>query len=198
MCQDFYEAGADCLLVGVGAGSTCTTRIMTGCGVPSITSLLDTAKAAKKYKKTFAPDAGIRNSGDVVKALAAGASAIVSGYLFAGTNETPGKIFEIDGKKYKEYSGSASLGQKVQQVKNDPSDKDCTYTTHVEGVEGLVPHKGPVSGIVENLLAGVRSGFSYCGARNIPELWKKAKFIRITHAGSIENGTHDIITNISY
>jgi IMP dehydrogenase len=190
---DLYEAGADCLLVGVGGGSICTTRIMTGFGVPMITSLLETAKAAKKFGKTFVPDAGIRNSGDIVKALATGASAILGGNVFAGTKEVPGKIVTIDGKKYKEYNGSASKAEKIKQVKKDSSDKNNNYTNQVEGVESYVPYKGPVEDVVIGLLAGVRSGLSYAGAKNIPELWKKAKFIRITQSGMIESKAHDVI-----
>ncbi len=189
---DLYRAGADCLLVGVGAGSICTTRKMTGCGVPGFTALLETAKAAKKFKKTFAPDAGVRNSGDVVKALATGASAIVAGSMFAGTDEAPGEIVEIEGKKYKAYNGSASLKEKENQVKKDPSDKHKSYTAHVEGVEAYIPYKGPLADHVERILAGVKSGFSYCGARNIKELWKRAKFIQVTTHGYYESGSHTV------
>ncbi len=191
--EALYEAGADSLLVGIGAGATCTTRVKTGCGVPGFTSLLETAKSARKRGKTFMPDAGIRNSGDIVKALAAGASAIVSGFLFAATDEAPGKIVEIKGQTYKEYNGSASLKEKTRQVKIDASDKNKNYIKHVEGVEGLIPVRGPVKNVVENLLTGVRSGFSYCGARTIEDLWQKANFIRVTPHGRIENGFHDIM-----
>jgi IMP dehydrogenase len=194
--SDLYKAGADMVLVGVGGGATCLTRIVTGCGVPCITALLDTARAAQKYHKTFAPDAGIRNSGDIVKALATGASAIVSGFIFSGTDEAPGKVFEINGKRYKEYSGSASHRQKIIQSQKDPSDKNATYTIHVEGIEGKVPCKGPLNDVVEDLLAGVRSGFSYCGAHDLQELWQKAKFIRVTTLGSRENGAHNIVEDL--
>jgi len=189
---DLYKAGADSLLVGVGAGATCITRVMTGCGVPGLTSLLETAKAAKEYKKTFIPDAGIKNSGDIVKALATGASAIVAGFLFAGTAETPGEIIETNGIKYKEYSGSASFKEKKKHVKRNSLGRKTSYTIHVEGVSGLVAYKGPVKEYVEKLLAGVRSGFSYCGARNINELWEKAQFIRTTQLGVKESEAHDV------
>lgn len=190
---DLYEAGADCLLVGIGAGHTCTTRVMTGFGVPGFQSLLDVAPIARKYNKTFVPDAGVRNSGDIVKALAAGASAIVSGGMFAGTDEAPGEIVEREGKMYKEYNGSASLKEKLKHVQIDPSDKNKNYTKQVEGVSSLVPCKGPVADLVESLLSGVRSGLSYAGARTIPELWEKAEFIQITPGGLRENGAHDVI-----
>ncbi len=190
---DLYEAGADCLLVGIGAGHTCTTRVMTGFGVPGLQSLLDVAPIARKYKKTFMPDAGIRNSGDIVKALAAGASGIVSGGMFAGTDEAPGKVVTKDGKKYKEYNGSASLKEKQKHVKIFSKDKNANYVQQIEGVESLVPYKGPVKDLVESHLAGVRSGLSYAGARSIPELWKKAEFIQITAGGLRENGAHDVL-----
>jgi IMP dehydrogenase len=191
---DLYKAGADSLLVGIGAGSICTTRVMTGFGVPGFTSLVEVSRAAKEFKKTFMPDAGIRNSGDIVKALATGASAIVAGSLFAGTDEAPGEIIDINGKKFKKYNGSASYEEKTKQVQKDPSDKNTQYTVHVEGVAAMVPYKGPINTLVESLLAGVKSGLSYGGARSIPELWKKAHFIRITSGGLRENGSHDVIT----
>lgn len=191
--RDLYQAGADCVLVGVGAGSICITRVMTGFGVPSVTALLNTAKAAREFKKTFAPDAGIRNSGDIVKALATGASAIVGGNIFAGTDETPGEIITKNGIKYKSYNGSASKAEKVKQVKKDSSDKNENYTKQIEGVESFVKYKGSLNDVVEGILAGVRSGLSYAGAKNIPELWEKAEFIRITPNGHLENGAHDVI-----
>jgi IMP dehydrogenase len=190
---DLYKAGADSLLVGVGAGATCITRVVTGCGVPALTSLLETAKAAKKYKKTFMSDAGIRNSGDIVKTLATGASAIVSGFLFAGTTEAPGKIVKINGIRYKEYSGSASFKEKKKHIKKNSLDKETNYTTHVEGVSSLVIYKGSVKEHIEKLLAGVRSGFSYCGAKDIKALWKNAQFIRVSQLGVRESGAHDVL-----
>jgi IMP dehydrogenase len=194
--DDLYSSGADCVLVGVGAGSICTTRIMTGFGVPTITSLIETGKAAKKHKKTFVPDAGIRNSGDIVKALATGASAIVAGNIFAGTEEAPGDLLEVEGITYKHYNGSASQAEKVKQIYKDPGDKSANYAKQVEGVEGMVAYKGPVADVVENLLAGIRSGISYAGARNIPELWEKAQFVRITAGGLKESGAHDIFLKV--
>lgn len=191
--KDLYEAGADSVLVGVGAGSICTTRIQTGHGVPSITSLIETAKAAKEYKKTFIPDAGIRNSGDIVKSLATGACAIVAGYIFAGTDECPGDFIKIDGREYKNYNGSASELEKQKQLKGNPQGKSLNYTNHIEGVKGLVERRGPLQTVVEKLLAGVKSGLSYSGSRNLKELQKKAKFIRVSQASIIESGSHDVI-----
>ncbi len=190
--EDLYRAGADCILVGVGAGSICTTRVQTGCGVPGLTSLLWVSRVARKYGKTFLPDAGIRSSGDIVKALAAGASAICAGSLFAGTDEAPGEVVVIDGETYKTYNGSASVVEKKRQIAKYDKDKEGHYVEQVEGVASLVKAKGPVEGVVNSLLAGVRSGMSYCGARSIEELWLRARFIRITGAGRVENGAHDV------
>ena len=119
--------------------------------------------------------------------------AVVSGFLFAGTAEAPGRIVKINGVKYKEYSGSASFKEKKKHIKKNPLNKETDYTTHIEGVSSLVTYKGPVKGHIEKLLAGVRSGFSYCGARNINQLWKNAQFIRISQLGVRESGAHDVL-----
>ena len=189
---DMYRAGADCISSGVGSGSICITRINTGCGMPGFQSLLEIAKAAKEFKRTFIPEAGIRNSGDIVKALATGACAIMAGSIFAGTDEAPGNLIEINDVLYKQYNGAASEAEKVSQIKKDSVGKSAVYIKHIEGVEALVHYKGPVDEVILKLLAGVRSGFSYCGARNITELWSKAKFVRITPAGHIEGQAHDV------
>jgi IMP dehydrogenase len=188
-----FAAGADTVMVGIGAGAICTTRIMTGCGVPQITSLVDCVRAAKKFKKKFIiPDAGVKNSGDVVKALATGASAVICGSLMAGTNEAPGELIEHEGRLYKKYEGSTSPSQKKkEQEKTGVTMAHFLY--HVEGVEGLIPYKGPTAEWLNYICAGVRSGFSYCGAKNIKQLWKKAKFIQITSAGMAESQAHTII-----
>lgn len=188
-----YSAGADVVTVGVGGGSICSTRIQTGCGIPTFASLIDVQKVARKHKKTYIPLAGIKNSGDIVKSLAAGASAIRGGNLFAGTDETPGNIITFEGKRYKQYNGSTSEKEKIKHVE-EGTVQDKMYTKHIEGYEGLIPYKGPLEDVVIKLLAGVRSGISYCGAKNIPELWEKAEFIRVTSAGNRENGAHDILT----
>lgn len=193
--DDLFKAGADAVLVGVGAGSICTTRIQTGSGSPGFYSLVEAAKAARKHNKVVIPDAGIRTSGDIVKALAAGASAIVAGSLFAGTDETPGDIIKIEGKKYKRYNGSASESEKEKQVKKDPNGKNLMYTKHIEGVEAFKPYNGTVEELIIRLCAGIRSGLSYSGAFTIEELWKKAKFIRVTNAGVVESNAHDVLVN---
>ena len=190
-----FESGADAVRVGVGPGSICTTRIMTGHGVPQITAICEAKRAAEKYKKVIIADGGAKNSGDIVKALAAGASAVTLGNLFAGVDEAPGEIIEINGKKYKEYNGSTSKKEKIRQIGKYSQDKNETYANHTEGVEALVPYKGPLGVVVESLLAGVKSGFSYSGAKNLQELWKNAEFIRVTQAGMRESNAHDVILN---
>ncbi|KKS76264.1 MAG: Inosine-5'-monophosphate dehydrogenase [candidate division WWE3 bacterium GW2011_GWA2_42_9] len=190
-----FESGADAVRVGVGPGSICTTRIMTGHGVPQITAICEAKKAAEKYGKTIIADGGAKNSGDIVKALAAGASAVTLGNLLAGTDEAPGEIIEINGKEYKEYNGSTSKKEKVRQIGKYSQDKNESYTNHTEGVEALVPYKGPLQDVIESLLAGIRSGFSYSGAINLEALWKNAEFIRVTPAGIRESNAHDVILN---
>lgn len=187
-----FEAGSDCVATGVGSGSICITRIQTGSGVPGFQTLLDIAPVARKHGKTFLPLAGLKNSGDVVKSLAAGASVGWGGYLFAGTDETPGEIVEINGNKYKKYNGSTSKREKIKQVGKLANGSSKSYIAHVEGVESLVPYRGPVADVVEELLAGIRSGLSYSGALNIPQLWEKAQFIRITNVGVREGFAHDV------
>ncbi len=191
---DLFEAGADSVCVGIGAGTICTTRIVAGSGVPQITAILEATRAKEKFPgRHVIADGGIVNSGDIVKALAAGASAVKIGSLFAGTDESPGTILEIEGKLYKEYNGSTSRTEKLRQLKKDASGKENHFITHVEGVESLVPYKGSVINIVETLLAGVRSGMSYSGALTVEELWEKAEFVQITAAGLRESQSHDVI-----
>lgn len=194
---DMYKNGADIVSCGVGGGSICTTRVQTGCGVPTMQTLLDIQKVALKHKKTYIPEAGIRNSGDIVKSLAAGAGAVMAGSIFAGTAETPGRVINIEGQKYKIYSGSTSLQQKQEQVKKYKNGKNDNYSLHIEGVKGLVKYKGPLKSQVDLLLAGIKSGFSYCGAKNIKQLHQKAQFIQITNAGITENNAHDVITHLN-
>ena len=191
--RDLFKAGADSVRVGLGPGSICTTRLVTGFGVPQVTALLAAARAAKEYKKTILADGGTKNSGDIVKGLACGASAVVIGSQFAGTSEAPGEIIELNGKKYKEFNGSTSIKEKQKQVQKDPSEKDGFYTKHVEGVEAYVLYKGPVSCVVDTMVAGMRSGLSYAGAKNISQLWKNAEFIRISSAGMKESSAHDVL-----
>ncbi len=191
--NDLFNAGADSVFVGVGGGSICTTRIQTGSGLPTFDSLLRISAVARKYNKTFIPCAGLKNSGDIVKSLAAGASAVAVGSMLAGTDETPGEIIEIEGKKYKKYNGSTSVEEKNYHIQSEPQNKSESYNKHIEGVSGYVPYKGSVEELVELLLAGVKSGFSYSGARNLNELWSNAEFVQITSQGKVESGAHDIV-----
>lgn len=181
----------DAVKVGVGPGSICTTRLISGVGVPQLSAVLEVAAVASKKKVPVIADGGIRTSGDIAKALAAGASAVMLGNLFAGTDEAPGKIVEKDGKKYKEYRGMGS-----QAVIKSASGAE-RYFTHgrkavPEGVEALVPCKGPVVEIVASLASGVQVGMGYVGAKTIPEFQKKAQFIRITHASIAEGKPHSL------
>jgi len=191
---DLFKAGADTVRVGVGAGTICITRIVAGSGVPQITAIQDGVRAKNKFKnKYILADGGAVNSGDVVKGLACGASATIGGSLFAGTDETPGKIIKKRGQMYKEYNGSTSKTEKMKQITKDKNGKADHYIIHVEGVEALVNYKGPVSDVVEGLCAGIKSGFTYSGAKNINELWKNAQLIQITNAGFRESQAHDVI-----
>lgn len=188
-----FKAGADSVRVGVGPGTICITRTQTGCGVPQISAVLDASRAARHFGKTILCDGGTKNSGDIVKGLAAGASAAIAGSQFAGHDEAPGKIVIKNGVKYKTYNASTSLAEKKNHTKVlDGLAKD--YTKHIEGVESLVLYKGPLKDSVEAWTANIKSGLSYCGAKNIPELWKKARFIRISPLGIRESGAHDVIT----
>ncbi|MFA4827020.1 MAG: guanosine monophosphate reductase [Candidatus Shapirobacteria bacterium] len=184
---DLYDAGADAVRVGVGPGSICTTRMTTGCGVPQITAILETAKAAREFNRPLIADGGTKNSGDIVKALAAGADAISTGFLLAGADESAGKPVEVNGQPYKTYNGSTSKTEKLSQLAQNPADKSAEYTSYVEGIEGLVPSTGPIADTLQKLEMGIRSGLSYCGAFNIPELHQKAKFLRVTPSITHEN-----------
>lgn len=189
---DLFRAGADAVRVGVGAGTICLTRIVTGFGVPQITAIEGAVRASHKFKKKYVwADGGTKNSGDIVKALALGASAVIVGSQLAGTDEAPGKIIHQNGRIYKEYNASTSIVEKTRQMKKDNGHKPH-FRLHIEGVEAMVRYKGPVKEVLDGLCAGVRSGFSYCGAANINTLWKKARFVQITRAGYIESDAHDV------
>ncbi len=188
-----FKAGADSVKVGVGPGSICTTRIETGSGVPQITAILESARAARKHKKFVIADGGAKTSGDCVKGLAAGASSIMAGSIFAGTNEAPGKIIKKDGLKYKVYNASTSLAEKTRHSIFNLSETEKHYIKQIEGVESIVPCKGPLKDLIEKFSANIRSGFSYSGAKNIESLWKNAKFVRITSQGLRESGAHDVL-----
>ncbi|HYV33405.1 MAG TPA: IMP dehydrogenase [Candidatus Limnocylindria bacterium] len=186
-------AGADAVKVGIGPGSICTTRIVSGCGVPQITAISNVAAACKKTKTPVIADGGIKFSGDIAKALAVGASSVMLGSLLAGTDESPGQIFDEHGKKFKSYRGMGSLGAMNQGSKDRyGQDKVVGGKLVPEGVEARVAYKGSVINIVEQLVGGLRSGMGYSGAKNIIDLQKKARFVRITPAGLKESHVHDV------
>jgi IMP dehydrogenase len=187
------EAGADCVKVGIGPGSICTTRIVAGAGVPQITAILEASSALKKMKVPIIADGGIRYTGDFVKALAAGASTVMMGGVFAGVEESPGETIIYEGRKFKQYRGMGSIGA-MQQGSSDryfQDVEDGIKKLVPEGIEGRVPFKGNLSEIVTQFVGGLRAGMGYCGARNIDEL-QKAQFIKITNAGMRESHAHDV------
>lgn len=186
-------AGADAVKVGIGPGSICTTRMVSGCGVPQITAILDVVSACKKTRTPVIADGGIKFSGDIAKAIAAGTSCVMLGSLLAGTDEAPGEIFEQHGRKFKAYRGMGSLGAMNQGSRDRyGQDKIVGGKLVPEGVEARVPYKGSVVNIVEQLVGGLRSGMGYCGAKNIKDFQKKAQFVRITNAGLRESHVHDV------
>jgi IMP dehydrogenase len=181
---DLIEAGADAVKVGVGPGSTCTTRVVTGAGVPQLSAILECARAARERGVPIIADGGIRSSGDITKALAAGASAVMLGNLLAGTEESPGATLIRNGRQYKTYRGMASVWATARRRSLDsPVEEEEIGQIVAEGVEALVPYRGKVADVLRQLVGGLRSGMSYCGARTIPELWEKARFVRITPRG---------------
>lgn len=194
--EDLIKAGVDAVKIGVGSGSICITRVITGSGVPQLTAIVDSVQTANNYDIPVISDGGIRNSGDVTKALAAGSSSIMIGSLLGGTDESPGKTLVKNGKKYKIYRGMASfyasLGRRYREEGAQVVDSDDLNDYVPEGVEAMVQYKGSVVEIVRQLVGGLRSGLSYCGAKNISEMQKNAEFIRITSAGYIESQPHDV------
>ena len=191
--RDLIRAGANCIKVGIGPGSICTTRVVAGIGVPQVTAIADAAKEADKHGVPIIADGGIKYSGDIVKALAAGASAVMIGSLFAGVDESPGDMEIYQGRSFKVYRGMGSLGAMAQaQGSSDRYFQEDAKKLVPEGVEGRVPYKGPLSDTVFQLIGGLRSGMGYCGAPDIETLRRDARFIRITGAGLLESHPHDI------
>ena len=191
---DLINAGADAIKIGIGPGSICTTRIVAGAGVPQLTAIKNCYSVAKKYNIPLIADGGIKYSGDIAKALAAGANSVMIGSLFAGTDESPGEMMLFQGRSYKVYRGMGSIGAMATGAKDRYQQEGVETPKLVpEGVEGRVPHKGSLSHTVHQLLGGLRSGMGYCGAKNLSELRKNAKFIRITNAGLRESHVHDVI-----
>ena len=193
--RDLIQAGANILKVGVGPGSICTTRVVSGVGVPQISAIMDVSEVAKEHDVTLIADGGIKQSGDIVKALAAGADVIMLGNLFAGCEETPNEVFELNGKKVKSYVGMGSL----EAMKKGSSDryfqggvKELSKLVP-EGIEGIVAYKGTLDHVVYQMMGGLRSGMGYCGCKDIKELHVNAQFIKISGSGLIESHPHDLI-----
>jgi IMP dehydrogenase len=188
------EAGVDAVKVGIGPGSICTTRVVAGVGVPQITAVDDCAREANKHDIPIISDGGVKYSGDIVKAIAAGASAVMIGSLFAGTEEAPGDVILYQGRSYKSYRGMGSLGAMKQGAKDRYFQQDVDAVKLVpEGIEGRVPYKGTLAMNIHQMLGGIRSGMGYVGCRTIEELRHKAQFVRITSAGLKESHVHDVI-----
>ena len=192
--KKLYNSGADIIKVGIGPGSICTTRMVAGIGVPQISAIMEVKKVLKNKKIKIISDGGIKFSGDVAKALAAGADAIMMGSIFAGTDESPGKKFKIKGKLYKQYRGMGSIGAMSSGSANRYFQKNFKDKSKFvpEGVEGRVEYKGNVSKIIYQLKGGLRSSMGYIGAKNLSQISKNAKFIKITKAGFYESMVHSV------
>ncbi len=191
--EALVDVGADAVKIGIGSGSSCTTRMIAGVGVPQLSSILNSYEIASQKGIPIISDGGMRYSGDIAKSLAAGSSAVMLGSIFAGTDETPGEIILWEGRSYKTYRGMGS----ISAMKSGSSDRYFQKGTKnkklvPEGIEGMVPVKGPLSELVHQLLGGIRSSMGYCGAKNIKDFNKKVEFIRITSAGMIESHPHDL------
>ena len=189
--EALIKAGADAVKVGIGPGSICTTRVVAGIGVPQITAIYDSAEMADKYGIPIIADGGIKYSGEIVKAIAAGGSVVMVGSLVAGCEESPGETEIYQGRQFKVYRGMGSLGA-MNKGSADRYFQNGTKKFVPEGVEGRVPYKGPVSDTVYQMMGGLRSGMGYVGCHNIQELRTNAKFIKITGAGLVESHPHDV------
>jgi IMP dehydrogenase len=192
--RDLIALGIDGLKVGIGPGSICTTRVVTGAGVPQVTAIVEASRAAKGTGVPIIADGGVKYSGDITKAIAAGASVVMIGGLFAGTEEAPGETILYQGRTFKSYRGMGSLGAmeagSADRYSQETADRGKSVP---EGVEGRVPYKGPLGGLVDQLTGGLRSGMGYCGAANLRELQEHSRFVRITSAGLRESHVHDVI-----
>lgn len=195
--EDLIQAGANAVKVGIGPGSICTTRVVAGVGVPQMSALKNCVKVGNLHNVPIIADGGVKHSGDIAKAIGAGASTVMLGSLFAGTDETPGETFLYQGRTYKSYRGMGSLGAMSQAEGSADryfqAEVDATSKLVPEGIEGKVPYRGPISSVLYQLFGGLRSGMGYVGAGSIQELQKKAKFVRISPAGLRESHVHDVI-----
>ena len=193
--EDLIKAGVDAVKVGVGSGSNCITRVITGSGVPQLTAVLDCAKIGNEHNIPIISDGGTRTSGDATKALAAGAYSVMIGGILGGTDESPGSTISKNGKRFKIYRGMASLGASLGRKSKDSGNAGLTDDLNdyvAEGVEGMVPYRGSVTDIITQITGGIRSGLSYCGAHNIQQMQKNAEFIKISRAGFAESQPHDV------
>ncbi|RNJ77122.1 MAG: IMP dehydrogenase [Nitrosopumilus sp. H8] len=193
--QDLIKAGVDAVKVGVGSGSICITRVITGSGVPQLTAVMDCAQVCRDHDIPLISDGGTRTSGDATKALAAGASSVMLGSMLGGTDESPGTVLTKNGKRFKVYRGMASLAASIGRRSKETgiTSLDDDLNDYVaEGVEAMVPYKGTVTDILKQLTGGLRSGLSYCGAHTIPQMQKNAEFIKMSRAGFAESQPHDV------
>ncbi|MFN2128532.1 MAG: IMP dehydrogenase, partial [Anaerolineales bacterium] len=192
--EALIKAGADIIKIGVGAGSICTTRVISGAGMPQLSAIYNCAETAHKYGKTIIADGGIKFSGDIIKAIVAGADAVMLGSLLAGLEESPGDVVLYEGRHFKEYRGMGSMGaMKGYGVDRYGTGQSESGKLVPEGIEGRVPYKGNLRDFVFQLVGGLRSGMGYAGAANLDELRKKTKLTRITNAGLVESHPHDVI-----
>ncbi|ACM20535.1 inosine-5'-monophosphate dehydrogenase [Geotalea daltonii FRC-32] len=193
--EALIKAGVDAIKVGIGPGSICTTRVVAGIGVPQITAIADCAKVARKYGVSLIADGGIKFSGDITKAVAAGADVIMVGSLFAGTEESPGDTILYQGRAYKSYRGMGSIGAMKEGSKDRyfQSDVDSEVKLVPEGIEGMVPLRGPLSANIHQLMGGLRAGMGYTGCKTVKELQQNGRFVRITGAGLKESHVHDVM-----
>ncbi|MCS6937191.1 MAG: IMP dehydrogenase [Candidatus Bipolaricaulota bacterium] len=191
--QALIDAGADAVKVGIGGGSICTTRVVTGVGVPQLSAILDCAPVARKHKISLIADGGIRYSGDIAKAIAAGANAVMIGGLLAGTEEAPGEIFTLKGESYKTYRGMGSIGALKEAPRGDRRYFwDDSREPIAEGIEGRVRYKGRVADVLYQLVGGLKVAMGYCGAENLQKLQERAEFVQITRAALVESHPHDV------
>jgi IMP dehydrogenase len=188
------DAGADAVKVGIGPGSICTTRIVAGVGVPQLTAILETVETAKKTDTPVIADGGIKYSGDLAKAIAAGADCVMIGSLFAGTDESPGEVFLYQGRSYKSYRGMGSVGAMARGSADRYFQQEIKDTLKLvpEGIEGQVPYKGPVANVLHQLAGGLRAAMGYVGGRNLAEFHAKAEFVRISDSALRESHVHDV------
>jgi IMP dehydrogenase len=206
---DLIAAGVDAVKVGIGPGSICTTRVVTGAGVPQMTAIAEAYRATKDAGIPIIADGGIKYSGDITKALAAGASAVMIGSMFAGTDESPGELILYQGRSFKSYRGMGSLGamaagsseryfqtnegEASPAISGDREESNRLAKLVPEGIEGRVPYRGSVAMIVHQMVGGLKSGMGYCGCATIPELLQKSRFVRVSVAGLRESHVHDVV-----